>query len=297
MSSKKKFQGTATAIITPFKKDGSLDEGALKRFVEFQIKGGVEALVPVGTTGENPTLSREEQERIINITIEQANGRVKIFAGAGSNNTVEVIEKAKFAKRAGADAALVVGPYYNKPTQTGYIAHFSAIANAVDIPLIIYNVPGRTGGNIAAETLLKMAEEIPTVAMVKEASGNLGQIMEIARNKPKNFSLLSGDDAFTLALMAIGGDGCISVVANETPKDFSQLVRFCLKNKWDKARELHNKLLPLMNVNFIESSPIPVKTALAAMGLIEEAFRLPMVPISQNGREKLTAVLKELKLV
>jgi 4-hydroxy-tetrahydrodipicolinate synthase len=297
MSSRKKFQGTATAIVTPFKKDGSLDEGALKRFIEFQIKGGVEALVPVGTTGENPTLSREEQEHIINITIEQANGRVKIFAGAGSNNTVEVIEKAKFAKRAGADAALVVGPYYNKPTQTGYFAHFSAIANAVDIPLIIYNVPGRTGGNIAAETLLKMAEEIPTVAMVKEASGNLGQIMEIARNKPKNFSLLSGDDAFTLALMAIGGDGCVSVVSNEMPKDFSQLVRFCLKNKWNKAREMHYKLLPLMNVNFIESSPIPVKTALAAMGLIEESFRLPMVPISQNGREKLTAVLKELKLI
>jgi 4-hydroxy-tetrahydrodipicolinate synthase len=297
MSSRKKFQGTATAIITPFKKDGSIDEGALKRFIEFQIKGGVEGLVPVGTTGENPTLTREEQERIIDLTIEQANGRVQIFAGAGSNNTAEVIEKVKFAKHAGADAALVVGPYYNKPTQTGYIAHFSAIADAVDIPLIIYNVPGRTGGNIAAETLLQMAEEIPNVAMVKEASGNLGQIMEIARSKPKNFSLLSGDDAFTLALMALGGDGCISVVSNETPKDFSQLIRFCLKNKWEKARELHNKLLPLMNVNFIESSPIPVKTALAAMGLIEESFRLPMVPISQNGREKLTTVLQELKLI
>ena len=297
MSSRKKFQGTATAIITPFKKDGSLDEGALKRFVEFQIKGGVEGLVPVGTTGENPTLSREEQERIIDITIEQANGRVKIFAGAGSNNTVEVIEKAKFAKRAGADAALVVGPYYNKPTQSGYFAHFSAIANAVDIPIIVYNVPGRTGGNITAETMLQMAEEIPNIVMDKEACGNLGQIMEIARNKPKDFSLLSGDDAFTLALMAVGGDGCVSVVANETPKDFSQLVRFCLKNKWERARELHNKLLPLMNVNFTESSPIPVKTALAAMGLIEESFRLPMVPISKNGREKLTAVLKDLKLI
>jgi 4-hydroxy-tetrahydrodipicolinate synthase len=297
MASQKKFQGTATAIVTPFKKDGSLDEQALKRFVEFQIKGGVEALVPVGTTGENPTLSREEQERVIALTIEQANGRVKIFAGAGSNNTKEAVEKTKFAKNIGADAALVVGPYYNRPTQSGYIAHFSAIADAVDIPLIVYNVPGRTGGNIAAETMLQMAEEIPNVVMDKEACGNLGQIMEIARNKPKNFSLLSGDDAFTLALMIHGGDGCVSVVSNEVPKEFSQLVRFCLKNKWDKARELHNKLLPLMNVNFVESSPTPVKTALAEMGLIEEAFRLPMVPISKAGREKLNTVLQELKLI
>ncbi len=297
MSSRKKFQGTATAIITPFKKDGSVDETALKRFIEFQIKGGVEALVSMGTTGENTTLTHEEQERLIALTIEQANGRVKIFAGAGSNNTAEAIEKTKFAKHIGADAALIVGPYYNRPTQAGYIAHFSAIADAVDIPLIVYNVPGRTGGNITAETMLKMAEEIPNVVMDKEACGNLGQIMEIARNKPKDFSLLSGDDAFTLALMVCGGDGCISVVANEMPKDFSQFVRLCLANKWDAARKLHNKLLPLMNVNFIESSPIPVKTALAEMGMIEEVFRLPMVPISKSGRNKLKAVLKELKLI
>ncbi|HVN49211.1 MAG TPA: 4-hydroxy-tetrahydrodipicolinate synthase [Bacteroidota bacterium] len=297
MSSRKKFQGTGTAIVTPFTKNGSIDEPALKRLIEFQIKGGVEAIVSMGTTGENTTLSHHEQERVIALTIEQANGRVKIFAGAGSYNTAEAIEKAKFAKRAGADAALVVGPYYNRPTQAGYTAHYSAIADAVDIPIIVYNVPGRTGGNITAETMLQMAEEIPNVVMDKEACGNLGQIMEIARNKPKDFSLLSGDDAFTLALMVCGGDGCISVISNEMPKEFSQFVRLCLANKWEAARTMHNKLLPLMNANFIESSPIPVKTALAEMGLIEEVLRLPMVPISKNGREKLNAVLKELKLI
>jgi 4-hydroxy-tetrahydrodipicolinate synthase len=294
MAKQKKFRGSATALVTPFKSDGSIDEHALRHLVDFQIKGGIDGLVPVGTTGENPTLSSEEQRRVIEIVIEQAAGRVKVFAGAGSNDTREAIEKARFAKRAGADAALVVGPYYNKPTQEGYFQHYDAIAQAVDIPLIVYNVPGRTGGNIEASTVLRMAERIPNVKMVKEASGNLGQIMEIARNKPAGFSLLSGDDAFTLPLMALGGDGCISVVANEVPKEFSQLVRFCLKGSWDKALDLHNRLLPLMNINFVESNPIPAKTALAMMGLIEEKFRLPMVPISPKNREKLKSVLEQL---
>lgn len=297
MAAKIKFQGTATAIITPFKKDGSIDEPALRRFVDFQIKGGVEALVPVGTTGENPTLNAGEQKRVIEIVMEQAKKRVKIFAGAGSNNTTEVIEKVKFAKWVGADAALVVGPYYNKPTQNGYFQHFSAIANAVDIPLIIYNVPGRTGGNIEASTMLKMAEEIPSVLMAKEASGNLGQIMEIARNCPKHFSILSGDDAFAYPMIALGCDGCISVVSNEVPKEYSDLIRFCLKGNWKKALPLQYRLLPLMNINFIESSPIPVKAALAMMGMIEEAYRLPMVPITEPSRLKLKKVLEELKLV
>ena len=294
MAKTKKFRGSATALVTPFKQDGTLDERSLRRLVDFQIKGGIDGLVPVGTTGENPTLSSEEQRRVIEIVIEQASGRVKIFAGAGSNDTREAIEKAKFAQRAGADAALVVGPYYNKPTQEGYFQHYHAIAQAVDIPLIVYNVPGRTGGNIEAPTVLRMAEEIPNVRMVKEASGNLNQIMEIARNKPDDFSLLSGDDAFTLPLMSLGGDGCISVVANEVPKEFSQLVRFCLKGAWEKGREMHNRLLPLMNINFIESNPIPAKTALAMMGLIEEKFRLPMVPMSSKNREKLKNVLADL---
>lgn len=291
------FQGTATAIVTPFKKDGSLDEEALRKFVDFQIKGGVDALVPLGTTGENPTVTKEEHERILEIVIEQARGRVKIFAGAGSNSTAEAIEKARIAKNVGADAALVVGPYYNKPTQEGYYRHFRAIAEAVDIPIIVYNVPGRTGGNIEAATVLRLAEEIPSIIAVKEASGNLQQIMEIARNKPDHFSLLSGDDAFAFPLIALGGDGCISVVANEVPKEFSQLIQYCLKGKWEKARELHYKLLPLMNVNFIESNPIPVKTALAMMGLIEESFRLPLCPISEKNREKVRQVLVSLKLI
>ena len=297
MSAQTIFRGTATAIITPFKQDGSIDELALRRFVDFQIKGGIEAIVPLGTTGEYSTLNQKEQQRVIEIVLEQANRRVKIFAGAGSNNTAEVIEKARFIKQAGADAALVVGPFYNKPTQNGYYQHFKAIADAVDIPIIVYNVPGRTSGNIEAGTILRMAEEIPNVVMVKEASGNMTQIMEISRNQPKIFSLLSGDDALAYSIIALGGDGCISVVSNEVPKEYSNLMRLCLKGEWNEALQLHFRLLPLMNINFIESSPIPVKTALAMMGMIEEAFRLPMVPITEPNRVKVRKVLEELRLV
>jgi 4-hydroxy-tetrahydrodipicolinate synthase len=297
MAAQTKFRGTATAIITPFKKDGSIDEPALRRFVDFQIKGGVEALVPLGTTGEYSTLSMKEQQRVIELVIEEAHGRVKIFAGAGSNNTAEVIEKTRFVKQAGADAVLIVGPFYNKPTQNGYVQHFKAVADAVDIPIIVYNVPGRTSGNIEAATLLQMAEEIPNVVMVKEASCNMAQVMEIARNKPKNFSLLSGDDALAFSIIALGGDGCISVVSNEMPKEYSDLMRLCLKGEWTEALQLHYRLLPLMNINFIESSPIPVKTALAMMGMIDENFRLPMVPITEPSRAKLKKILEELKLL
>jgi 4-hydroxy-tetrahydrodipicolinate synthase len=297
MAARKKFQGTGTAIVTPFKKDGSLDEKALRRVVDYQVKGGVEALIPLGTTGESPNLNHAEYERVFEVVQEQANGKVKIFGGAGSNSTQTAIDNAKLVKRIGLDAALIVGPYYNKPTQEGYFQHYRAIADAVDIPIIVYNVPGRTGGNIEAATTLRMAEEIPSIVAVKEASGNFAQIMEIARNKPKNFSLLSGDDAITLPIVSIGGDGCISVVANEAPRDFSDMVRACLKGRWGKALELHNKLLPLMNVNFIESNPIPVKAALAMMGMIEEVYRLPLVRISEKNREKLRTILAGLKLV
>jgi len=297
MASRKKFQGTGTALVTPFKKDGSLDEAALRRLVDFQVKGGVEALIPVGTTGESPSLSHNEYERVFEIVKEQAKGKVKIFGGAGSNSTQNAIEHARLVKKTGLDGALIVGPYYNKPTQEGYFQHYRAIADAVDIPIIVYNVPGRTGGNIEAATTLRMAEEIPNVIAVKEASGNFGQIMEIARNKPKHFALLSGDDAVTLPIVSVGGDGCISVVANETPREFSNMVRACLNGKWSRALELHNELLPLMNANFIESSPIPVKAALAMMGMIEEVYRLPLVHISDKNREKLKTVLAGLKLV
>lgn len=297
MATKKRFRGTGTALVTPFRKDGSLDEASLRRLVDYEIKGGVEALVPVGTTGESPSLNHREYERVFEIVKEQSRGKAKVFGGAGSNSTQTAIEHTKLVKKAGLDAALIVGPYYNKPTQEGYFQHYRAIAEAVDIPIIVYNVPGRTGGNIEAATTLRMAEEIPAIMAVKEASGNLAQIMEIARNKHDHFSLLSGDDAITLPLMALGADGCISVVANEAPRDFSDLVRACLSGKWEKARTLHNKLLPLMNVNFIESSPIPVKAALAMMGMVEEVYRLPLVPISQKNREKLKSVLSDLGLV
>jgi 4-hydroxy-tetrahydrodipicolinate synthase len=297
MAGRKKFQGTGTALVTPFKKDGSLDEAALRRLVDYEVKGGVDALIPLGTTGESPSLTHAEFARVFEIVKDQARGKVKIFGGAGSNNTQTAIEHATLVKKMGLDAALIVGPYYNKPTQEGYFQHYRAIADAVDIPIIVYNVPGRTGGNIEAATTLRMAEEIPNIVAVKEASGNFAQIMEIARNKPKDFSLLSGDDAVTLPIMSLGGDGCISVVANETPRDFSDMVRACLKGKWNKALELHNKLLPLMNVNFIESNPIPVKAALAMMGMIEEVYRLPLVHIGEKNREKLRTVLAGLKLV
>jgi len=293
----KQFRGTGTALVTPFKRNGSLDEPSLLQLLDFQIKGGVEALVPLGTTGESPSLSAGERRRIIELTVERTNRKTVVIAGAGSNNTTKTIEMVREAGNAGVDAVLLVGPYYNKPTQEGYFQHYLAIAEAVDIPIIVYNVPGRTGGNIEASTILRLAEEVPTVVGVKEASGNMAQIMEIARNKPARFSLLSGDDAMTLPLMAVGGDGCISVVANEVPDVFSKLVRFCLKGKWEKARALHEKLLPLMNINFIESNPIPVKAALALMGHIEEVYRLPLVEIAPDHRESLVKTLKALKVL
>lgn len=293
----KKFRGTGTALVTPFKKNGAVDEHALTQLIEYQLEGKVEALVPLGTTGENPTLSRIEMRRIIDLVTDRVNGRTLVIAGAGSNSTATAIELAKEAEAAGADAILTVGPYYNKPTQEGYFQHFRAIAEEVDLPLVVYNVPGRTGGNIEAATILRMAEEIHTIVAVKEASGNLAQIMEIARNKPSNFSLLSGDDALTLPMMALGGDGCISVVANEAPALFSTMVRSCLSGKWDKARDLHNRLLPLMNFNFVESNPIPVKAALAMMGMIEEVYRLPLVELSARHRDPLRKILKSLDLL
>jgi 4-hydroxy-tetrahydrodipicolinate synthase len=297
MEAQKKFRGTATALITPFRRDGSLDEASLRNLVEWQIANGVEGLVPCGTTGENPTLSEEEHRRVVEIVIEQTRGRAAVIAGAGSNDTRKAIALASFAERTGAQYALVVGPYYNKPTQEGYFQHFRAVAEAAGIPIIIYNVPGRTGGNIEPSTILRLAEKVHTIVGVKEASGTMAQIMELARNKPPDFSLLSGDDALTLPLMAVGGDGCISVVANEVPREFGDLVRFCLGGKWDDARTLHYRLLDLMNVNFIESNPIPVKAALALMGKIEEVYRLPLVPMSEKNKERLKGVLRELKLL
>jgi 4-hydroxy-tetrahydrodipicolinate synthase len=297
MKRKLLFTGTGTAIITPFKRGGAIDEKALRKLVDLQVKGGVEAILPAGTTGEGVTLTEDETRRVIEIVCEQANGKAVIIAGAGSNSTQKAIALSKMAIAAGADGVLSVGPYYNKPTQEGYFQHFAAIAEQVDAPIVVYNVPGRTAGNIEAATMLRIAEEIPQVAGTKEASGNFSQIMEILRCRPEGFGVWSGDDAITLPLISLGADGIISVVANEVPKEFSAMIRLCLKRDFEKAVKIHNRLLPLMNVNFIESNPIPVKAAVAMMGLIEEEYRLPMVPMSEKNRPKLKAILKELGLV
>jgi 4-hydroxy-tetrahydrodipicolinate synthase len=293
---KKSFQGTGTALITPFKSDGSIDEKALRRLVDFQIEGGVDMLLPCGTTGEGATLDDNETDRVAQIVLEQSQGRVPMIVGAGTNSTAKAVQMTKRARKVGANGVLSVGPYYNKPTQQGYYEHFKAIAEADDIPVIVYNVPGRTGGNIEAKTMLRLAE-IPNIVAVKEASGNLGQIMDIIRDAPRDFRVLAGDDALALPIIALGGDGVVSVVSNEVPKMMSSIVDAALSGDLAKARELHYQALPLMNANFIESNPIPVKAVLAMMGMIEENYRLPMVPIGAANREKLTQIVRELGLL
>jgi 4-hydroxy-tetrahydrodipicolinate synthase len=293
---KKPFQGTGTALITPFKADGSVDEKALRRLVDFQIEGKVDMLLPCGTTGEGATLDADETDRVVEIVIEQSRRRVPVIVGAGSNSTAKAIEGTKRAQKLGADGVLSVGPYYNKPTQQGYYEHFKAISESADIPIIVYNVPGRTSGNIEAKTMLRLAE-LRNIVAVKEASGNLGQMMDIIREAPKDFRVLAGDDAIAVAVIALGGDGVVSVVSNEAPGMMSALIDAALEGNLTKARELHYKLLPLMNANFIESNPIPVKAVLAMMGLIEENYRLPLVPITPGSREKLMKVVEECGLL
>jgi 4-hydroxy-tetrahydrodipicolinate synthase len=291
------FRGTATALVTPFKKGGAIDEPALQELVDYQLKGKVEALVPVGSTGEGATLSETEQAAVIEIVVAQAKGKVPVIAGASSNSTTKAVYLARQAMKSGADAILTVAPFYNKPTQEGLFRHFSAIAEAVDLPIVIYNVPGRTASNIEASTALRLASDIPHVVGIKEASANFGQIMEILRNRPAGFAVWSGDDNFTLPLVALGADGIISVISNEAPKKFSEMVRYALKGKWEKARQLHYELLPLMNINFIESNPIPVKAALHLMGMMENEVRLPLVSISPQNEKTLQRVLGELQLL
>src|SRR5438093_1342642 len=293
---KKQFQGTGTALVTPFRPAGSVDEKALRRLVDFQISEGIDMLLPCGTTVGGATREAGESDRAVQIVIEQAKRRVPVIAGAGSNSTAKAIQATKRAKQLGADGVLSVGPYYNKPTQQGYYEHFKAIAEAGDIPVIVYNVPGRTSGNIEAKTMLRLAE-IPNIVAVKEASGSLGQIMDIIRDAPKDFRVLCGDDALALAVVLLGGDGIVSVVSNEAPAMMSAMMNAALESNIPRARELHYKLLPLMNANFIESNPIPVKAALAMMGIIEENYRLPLVRISAANREKLAKIVEELGLL
>src|SRR4051812_40747411 len=292
------LRGCATALVTPFKSDGAIDEERLRAILEYQIAGGVELLVPCGTTGESVTMTEEEDQRVIGISVEAARGRARVIAGTGSNSTASTVEYSKKARELGADAVLVVAPYYNKPTQAGLDAHFRAVAAAVpDIPVVVYNVPGRTSTNIAAQTVLKLAREVENIAAVKEASGNLSQIMEILRGRPKGFRVLSGDDAITLPMIALGGDGLISVASNEAPTLMSEMVDAALDGEWEQARKLHYRLLPLMEVNFIETSPGPVKAALTLMGMIEENFRLPLVPVSEETRQRVRTVIGKLGLL
>lgn len=293
----KKFRGAITALITPFREDGKVDIPVLKSLVSFQIKNNIHGIVPCGTTGEATTMDLDEYRLVIETVVKETNGRVPIIAGAGSNDTHKAIHYSLVAKKAGADALLHVTPYYNKPTPAGLLAHFKAIAKAVDLPIILYNVPGRTGSNVSAATTIKISKEVPQVAGVKEASGNIQQMMEIVQGVSSDFSVLSGDDAFTLPLMVAGGVGIISVASNEIPKAMSDLAAAALEGDFEKARKLHYKWLDLMNVNFIESNPIPVKTALALMGKIKEVFRLPLVGMEEKNKEALKAVLKSHQLI
>ena len=292
------MRGCATALVTPFKADGAFDEERMRALVERQIAGGVRLLIPCGTTGESATMSEAEDQRVIGLTVEVARGRAKVIAGAGSNSTAAAIEYSQSARDLGADAVLQVAPYYNKPTQQGFYAHFRAIAEAIpEMPIMLYNVPGRTASNIAAQTVLRLANACENIVAIKEASGNLSQIMEILRERPPGFRVLSGDDAVTLPLIALGAEGIVSVASNEVPDLMSRMTELALDGKWDEARELHYRLLPLMEVNFIESSPGPVKAAMAMMGLLEENFRLPLVPITEKSRVRIREVIAELGLL
>ncbi len=292
-----KLQGCGTALVTPFRQDETIDQQALGRLVEWQIESGIHFLVPCGTTGETPTLSKDEWLRVIDITIEVGSGRVPIVAGATSNCTAEAVEKAReLSRRRGVDAILTASPYYNKPTQEGQYQHFKAIAEAVDKPLVLYNVPGRTGANIEPATLARLAK-LPNVIAVKEASGNISQIAELFNYVPESFLVFSGDDAVTLPVIALGGVGIISVASNEIPKEMSELTAAALKGNWDKARKLHRKYVRLMQANFIESNPMPAKAVLAMMGRIEEVYRLPMVKMKKETRAKLEQIAAEVGLL
>jgi 4-hydroxy-tetrahydrodipicolinate synthase len=291
------LRGCGTALVTPFHQDGSIDEQAFRNLVSWQIESGIDFLVPCGTTGETPTLTHEEWLRVIDVTIEVAAGRVLIVAGATSNSTRDAVAKAEeVATRPGVDAILTASPYYNKPTQEGQYQHFKAIAEAVNKPIVLYNVPGRTAANLEAGTVVRLAE-IPNIVGVKEASGNLTQIAEICSAAREGFSVLSGDDALTLPVIALGGVGLISVASNEIPREMAEMTRFALNNDWNGARQILRKFLPLMQANFIESSPMPVKAVLAMMGRIEEAYRLPMVQVRRDTRSKLQKIAADAGLV
>ncbi len=294
---KKSFTGAITALVTPFEKSGKIDIFTLKKLVKFQIENGISGIVVAGSTGEAATMDVKEYELVVKTVVKIAKGLIPIIAGAGSNDTKKAIHLSQIAKKAGADALLHVTPYYNKPSPAGLLAHYREIAKAVKMPIILYNVPGRTGLNVLPNTVLAIAKEVPLVIGIKEASGNVAQIGELIQKAAPTFIVLSGDDALTLPIMAMGGHGCISVVANQKPKEFSELVKVAQAGDFARAKELHYQLLDLMNVNFIETNPVPVKTSLAIMGMIKEVFRLPLAPLTMKNREVLISVLKKQRLL
>jgi 4-hydroxy-tetrahydrodipicolinate synthase len=289
------FKGSIVAIVTPFKK-GKVDEKAFCDLIEWHIAQGTNAIVPCGTTGESATLDYKEHYRVIDITVKTVNKRIPVIAGTGANSTDETIEITKHAKKSGADAVLLVAPYYNKPTQEGLFRHYKTVAEKVDIPIVLYNVPGRTAVNILPSTVARLAE-IENIVAIKEASGDMKQVSEIIRLCGDRITVISGDDFTTLPLLALGGKGVISVTANVMPNDVSRMCSLWLKGQYDKARELHYKLEPLNAAMFIETNPIPVKTALAMMGKIQEEFRLPLCEMSPANKEKLRKVLEDMKLI
>jgi 4-hydroxy-tetrahydrodipicolinate synthase len=283
------IRGCGTALITPFRRDGSVDYAALRRLVQFQLQEGIHFLVPCGTTGETPTLEPDEYAGVVRLVVEEVRGRVPVVAGVSGNNTKKVSAQARETSALGVQAILSAAPYYNKPTQEGLYQHFKAVAEAIDLPLILYNVPGRTSSNIEPATVARLAR-IPNIIGIKEASGSITQQMDLLNQVGPDFRVLSGDDAFTFPLMALGGVGVISVVSNETPGPMSRLAQLLLEGRYEEARRLHFQLLPLMEANFIESNPIPVKAVLSMMGLIEEVYRLPMVPMKPENRARLERV-------
>jgi 4-hydroxy-tetrahydrodipicolinate synthase len=291
-----RFTGTGTALVTPFRHDGTLDEATLHRLIQRQIEAGIDFLVPCGTTGESPTLTHEEHLRVVEIAVKLAKGKVPVLAGAGGYNTMEVIARARELEKIGADGILSVTPYYNKPTQEGLYQHFRTVAEAVALPIILYSVQGRTGVNIEPATVKRLAE-IGNIVGIKEASGNISQMAAILNSVPEDFIVLSGDDAITLPLMALGGRGVISVVSNEIPAEMAHLTRLALRRDFDGAREIHRRYHPLMEINFVESNPIPVKAALAEMDLLEPVWRLPLVPPKAENRARIRVVLESLGLV
>lgn len=292
-----KLRGCGTALVTPFQRDGSLDEMALRQLVRWQVDAGIDFLLPCGTTGETPTLTHDEWLRVIDVTIETAAGRVPIMAGATSNNTQDAVAKTKEAsERDGVDFILSATPYYNKPTQEGVFQHFRAVADASRKPVVLYNIAGRTGTNIETSTLLRLAE-LPNIIGVKEASGNISQIAEVCASVPEEFLVFSGDDAVTLAVIGLGGVGIISVASNEIPAEMTRMTQAALANKWDMARMIFRRYLPLMQANFMESNPGPAKAVLSMMGRIEEVYRLPIVPMRAENRMKLEKVISELGLL